>query len=157
VFERFSRDARAVVKRSHEEAARLRSPTIDAEHLLLALAAPASGQPAQVLAQAGLDRDRLLAAFDAELESSLEAIGVPAAELLEQAPPSGWRSPRWGQSAKLAMERSVHVAAARRDRRLLPGHLLLGVLRAEAGTVPRALERAGVDPPRLAERMSAAL
>jgi hypothetical protein len=31
------------------------------------------------------------------------------------------------------------------------------VLRAEAGTVPRALARAGVDPPQLAERMSAAL
>ena len=157
MFERFTRDARAVVKRSHEEAERLRSPTIDAEHLLLALAAPASGPPAQVLADAGLDRDRLLAAFDAELESSLEAIGVPVAELLVQAPPSGWRSPRWGQSAKLAMERSVHAAAARRDRRLLPGHLLLGVLRAEAGTVPRALARAGVDPPQLAERMGAAL
>jgi len=156
VFERFSRDARTVVKRAQEEAARLRSPTIDAEHLLLALAAPSSGPPAQVLADAGLDRDRLIAAFDAELESSLEAIGVPA-DLLEQAPPSGWRSPRWGQSAKLAMERSVRAAAARRDRRLLPGHLLLGVLRAEAGTVPRALERVGADPPGLAERMNAAL
>jgi ATP-dependent Clp protease ATP-binding subunit ClpA len=157
MFERFTRDAREVVKRSHEEARRLRSPTIEAEHLLLALAAPASGPPAAVLADAGLDRDRLEGALDAELQSSLESIGLPAAELLEQAPPSGWRSPRWGQSAKLAMERSVRAAAARRDRRLLPAHLLLGVLRAEAGTVPRALHGAGVEPPELAARMTAAM
>jgi ATP-dependent Clp protease ATP-binding subunit ClpA len=157
VFERFTREARDVVKRSHEEAARLRSPTIDAEHLLLALAAPASGAPATVLAEAGLDRDRLVAAFDAELQASLEAIGLPAADLLDQAPPSGWRSPRWGQSAKLAIERSVRAAEARRDRRLLPAHLLLGVLRAEVGTTPRALEAAGVEPPELAARMAAAM
>jgi ATP-dependent Clp protease ATP-binding subunit ClpA len=157
VFERFTRDARDVVKRSHEEAARLRSPTIDAEHLLLALAAPGSGPPATVLADAGLDREGLLAAFEAELQGTLEAIGLPATRLLEQAPPSGWRSPRWGQSAKLALERSVKAAEARRDRRLLPAHILLGVLRAEAGTVPRALRASGVEARELAARMAAAM
>jgi ATP-dependent Clp protease ATP-binding subunit ClpA len=157
VFERFTRDARDVVKRSHEEAARLRSPTVDAEHLLLALAAPGSGPPATVLADAGLDREGLLAAFDAELQGTLEAIGLPATRLLEQAPPSGGRSPRWGQSAKLALERSVKAAAARRDRRLLPEHILLGVLRAEVGTVPRALQASGVEARELAARTAAAM
>jgi ATP-dependent Clp protease ATP-binding subunit ClpA len=157
MFERFTREARDVVKRSHEEAARLRSPTIDAEHLLLALAEPGSGPPATVLADAGLDREGLLAAFDAELRGTLEGIGLPAGELLQQAPPSGWRPPRWGQSAKLALERSVKAAEARRDRRLLPAHLLLGVLRAEAGSVPRALRTAGIEPPELAARMAAAM
>jgi D-alanyl-D-alanine carboxypeptidase len=157
MFERFTRDARNVVKRSREEAARLRSPTVDAEHLLLALAAPASGAPATVLAEAGLDRERLVEAFDAEFESSLDAVGLPAAELLEQAPPSGWRSPRWGQSAKLALARSVKEAEARRDRRLRPAHILLAVLRAEAGRVPRALQGTGVEAPELAARMAAAM
>jgi D-alanyl-D-alanine carboxypeptidase len=157
VFERFTRDARDVVRRSREEAAGLRSPTLEAEHLLLALAAPASGAPATVLAELGLERGRLVEALDAELESTLEAIGVPAAELLEQAPPSGRSDPRWSQSAKLAMRRSVQAAEARRDRRLLPAHLLLGVLGAEVGTVPRALQAAGVDPRELADRMAAAM
>jgi ATP-dependent Clp protease ATP-binding subunit ClpA len=157
VFERFTREAKDAVKRSQDEAARLRSPTIESEHLLLALAAPASGPAAAVLVDAGLDRERLLAAFEAELEGSLAAIGVPAAELLEQAPPSGWGSPRWGASAKLALERSLRAAEARHDRRILPAHLLLGVLRAELGTLPRALRRAGVEPAELAARMGDAL
>jgi ATP-dependent Clp protease ATP-binding subunit ClpA len=157
VFERFSREAKDVVKRARDEAAELRSPTLEAEHLLLALAAPASGPPATVLVDAGLDRERLLAAFEAELEGSLEAIGVPAAELLEQAPPSGWGAPRWGTSAKLALERSLRAAEARHDRRILSAHLLLGVLRAEVGTLPRALRRAGVEPAELAARIDDAL
>lgn len=157
MFERFTRDASDVVKRSRDEAARLRSPTVDALHLLLALTAPASGPPATVLAEAGLDRAGLIAAFDTELESTLDAIGVPAAALLEQAPPSGWRSPRFGQSAKLALTRSLKVATTRRDRRLAPAHILLGVLRAETGTVPRALRGTGVEPSELADRMAAAM
>ncbi len=38
-----------------------------------------------------------------------------------------------------------------------PGHLLLGVLRAEAGTVPRALAFAGADQVELATKTQAAL
>jgi ATP-dependent Clp protease ATP-binding subunit ClpA len=157
VFERFTREARDVVKRAHEEATRLRSPTVDAEHLLLALAAPGSGPSATVLADAGLDREGLLAAFDAELRGTLEGVGLPATALLEQAPPSGWRSPRWGQSAKLALERSLKAAVARGDRRLVPAHILLGVLRSEAGSVPRALRVSGVEAGELAARTAAAM
>jgi ATP-dependent Clp protease ATP-binding subunit ClpA len=155
VFERFTREARDVVKRSREEAAALGSPTVEAEHLLIALAE--SGPTAVVLADAGLDRERIVGALDDEIERSLGAIGLDAAALLEQAPRSGRRSPRWGQSAKLALERTVRVAEARRDRRLLGGHILLAVLKAEVGTVPRALRVAGVDPADLTARMSAAM
>jgi ATP-dependent Clp protease ATP-binding subunit ClpA len=155
VFERFTREARDVVKRSHEEAAALGSPTIEAEHLLIALAE--HGPTAAVLADAGLDRERLVAALDDEIERSLQAIGLDAAGLLEQAPRSRRRSPRWGQSARLALERTVRVAEERKDRRLVGGHILLAVLRAEGGTVPRALRVAGVEPADLAARVSAAM
>jgi D-alanyl-D-alanine carboxypeptidase len=155
VFERFTREAREIVKQSHEEATELGAATLEAEHLLLALTR--SGPPAAVLAGAGLDRAGLLSALDAELEQSLSAVGVDARPLLRQAPPSGWRSPRFGQSAKLALERSLRVAVERKDRRLVPGHILLAVLRAEAGTVPRALRGADVEPAELAARMGAAM
>jgi ATP-dependent Clp protease ATP-binding subunit ClpA len=155
MFERFTREARDVVKRSHEEAASLGSPTIEAEHLLIALAE--SGPTAAVLSDAGLDRDGLVAALDGEIERSLEAIGLDAQGLLEHAPRSGPRRPRWGQSAKLALERTVRVAEERKDRRLVGAHILLAVLRAEAGTVPRALRVAGVEPADLAARMTAAM
>ena len=37
-----------------------------------------------------------------------------------------------------------------------PGHILLALLRAEAGTVPRALKEAGVDRAELNDRVAAA-
>ena len=141
MFERFSREARQVVKRSHEEAAALGSPTIEAEHLLIALAGPGS-----VLADAGLSRERLVAALDEEIEESLATIGFDAGPLLDQAPRAESTRPRWGQSAKLALRRCLQVAEQRGERRLGPVHLLLAVLAAEAGTVPRVLRVAGVDP-----------
>jgi D-alanyl-D-alanine carboxypeptidase len=56
-----------------------------------------------------------------------------------------------GTSAKLALERSV--AGASRTRDLRPAHLLLGILSAQVGTVPRALALAGVDREGLASRV----
>jgi hypothetical protein len=51
----------------------------------------------------------------------------------------------------------LRAAVARSDRRLAGGHILLGVLAAEAGTVPRALALAGVDRDDLRARTQAAL
>lgn len=55
------------------------------------------------------------------------------------------RSPRFAPSAKRALERAARVAAARGDRHIGASHLLVGILRAELGTVPRALAAAEVD------------
>ena len=158
MFERFTREARSVVRSSQDQAASLASPTLEAEHLLLALTSPAAGPAAAVLSEAGLDREGLLQALDAEFAGTLEEIGVDAEALLAHAQPStapARRTPRFGQSAKLALGRSVRAAEERGERRLLPAHILLGLLWAEAGTVPRALRRAAVDPTELAGRMSA--
>jgi hypothetical protein len=51
----------------------------------------------------------------------------------------------FAQPAKTALERSLRVSLERADRRIGTGHVLIGLLRAEAGTVPRVLEAAGVD------------
>jgi D-alanyl-D-alanine carboxypeptidase len=53
--------------------------------------------------------------------------------------------PNFGTSAKRALERAVRAAEARRDRRITPQHIALGVLKAGHGTVPRALAIADVD------------
>ena len=44
-----------------------------------------------------------------------------------------------------------HYAKAPRKNDVRPGHVLLGVLLADVGTVPRALALAGVDPGRVGE------
>ena len=53
------------------------------------------------------------------------------------------------------MERSVD--AAKGSRQIRPAHLLLGLLGAHAGTVPRALHVAGVAPGDLASLTEQAL
>jgi non-ribosomal peptide synthetase component F len=65
------------------------------------------------------------------------------------------RTTRIGASAKLALERGVAVAARKKD--LQSAHLLLGILEAGAGTVPRALALAGIDQADLAARVRQAI
>jgi ATP-dependent Clp protease ATP-binding subunit ClpA len=154
MFQRIAGDARRVVLAAAEEEAAVRSsPTIEAEHLLLALAA-APGLPASaLLAGEGLDHDGVLAALERETERSLAAVGVAAeAFALQGPPPAPRRRPRFAASGRLALERAVRTTAARGDRRVTAEHLLVGVLRADLGTVPRALEVAGVDRVALATR-----
>jgi Clp amino terminal domain, pathogenicity island component len=49
------------------------------------------------------------------------------------------------------------MAIVHRKEDLRPGHLLLGILQAEVGTVPRVLALAGVDRTELIERVRSEL
>ena len=149
------KEARLVI--GMEEARTLGSPTVEAEHLLLALSLR-TGDPAGVaLGEAGLDHAAVSDALESEREQTLAAVGVSASDF--DLPPvvPAKSGPGWGTSAKLSMQRAMKAAAERGDKRLTPAHLLLGVLLAEAGTVPRALEHAGVVPAELERRTRLAL
>jgi ATP-dependent Clp protease ATP-binding subunit ClpA len=157
MFTTFGSDSRKILQDARNISWELQAPALDAEHLLLAVARRPGTAAYDVLVEAGLDYERVRDALDAEFEESLAAVGVTLADfgpLPVAAPP---RTPRWGASAKLALQRSAKIAEARRDRRITPGHILLGVLRAPAGTVPRALDRAGFDRQSLSLRLAAAL
>ncbi len=156
MFNRFVKDAREIATQAQEIARRLASPTVEAEHLLLALAERPSTSTQKVLAEAGLDHEGILEALDRENERSLAAVGVSASGF-NLPPVADPAKPQWATSAKLALERSLKVAASRDDHRIEPGHILLGVLRAPAGTVPRALEDAGIERVDFACRVEAAL
>ena len=157
MFERFTREARAAVTAAETEARELGSPTIEAEHLLLALteldpATPVGG----VLADVGLDRDAVLAALDQERERSLLAVGISIGEF-ELPPQRPSDRPRMAAGAKRALEHALRISLERGDKRIGAGHVLLALLRAEAGTVPRALDEADVDRAELNDRVAAAL
>ena len=153
MFERFTKDARHVVDDAVEQARRSGSPTIEAEHLLLSLAA-GTGPAARVLHGSGLTLSRTRAAIDEHFERTLATIGVsPGAFALP--PPALNPRPRFGASFKLALERALKTAMERNDRRIGAEHVLLGVLRAEAGTVPRLLAAEGIDRDELAARVGA--
>ena len=66
-------------------------------------------------------------------------------------------TPRFATSAKLALERALRAAVARRHRHIACGHVALGVLHAEIGTVHRALAIAGIDRVELHAAVAATL
>jgi ATP-dependent Clp protease ATP-binding subunit ClpA len=59
---RFTEPARAIVRQAEKEAEETGSPTLEAEHLLLAMTAEHGTEARDVLASVGLDRDGIRAA-----------------------------------------------------------------------------------------------
>jgi D-alanyl-D-alanine carboxypeptidase len=154
MLERLGKDTlRAVLRDAHDEARAVGSSTVEAEHLLLALAADEHDPSGRLLAESGLDHDEVRAALEHETERSLAAVGVVLSDFtLPETPGAPRRRPKFAASAKRVVERAALIARGRRDRRITSSHLLLGILRTDIGTVPRALAAAGVDRDALALR-----
>jgi ATP-dependent Clp protease ATP-binding subunit ClpA len=147
-FERFARDAReAVVAATQEEAQTTGRGLVEAEHLLLALVSRSE------LRKLGLDHDGLLTALAREEDQSLAAVGIATQDFPASIPRRRPRKPRLATSTRLALERALTIAAQSGDRRIGARHLLLGVLAAEQGRVPRALQLAGIDVRELRARI----
>jgi ATP-dependent Clp protease ATP-binding subunit ClpA len=129
------------------EAKRDGAKFIEAEHMLLALAADRDGDAAKLLSEAGLDHVRLASALQDEHRRTLAFAGMnaPATELVAATELES--SLTFGTSAKTALRRALMVSreGRRRRPRLRGTDLLVGILQAELGTVPRALAIAGVD------------
>jgi ATP-dependent Clp protease ATP-binding subunit ClpA len=147
----FGTYVQTIIEQAGHHASKDGSATIEAHHLLLAVAAEEGTTAHQVLTAVGLDRQAIREVLDREFEHSLRAAGVSRGAFdLPQPRGDPERSVRIGASARLALERGVAAAARRRD--LQSAHLLLGILEARAGTVPRALALAGIDRAELAGR-----
>ncbi|GAA1004089.1 hypothetical protein Aple_005850 [Acrocarpospora pleiomorpha] len=139
----FHKYVRTLIEQGGDEALQEGSATIEARHLLLGIAALEGTGAHRVLASAGLDHQAIRDALDREFEHSLGAAGVSAAAFdLPRASPDRKRPTHLGASAKLVFERSFKYGV---PKNLRPAHLLLGILQAQVGTVPRALALAGVD------------
>ena len=148
---RLAPDARSLFSTAEAEARKRRAPQVEAEHLLLAMSDVPGSDAAGILASVGLWHEAIEAALGREFESSLAAAGVTVPlDALEQPSPEPPRHLRLSASFKATMERSV--TAAEGSRQIRPAHLLLGILGAQVGTVPRALALAGVDQADLARK-----
>lgn len=149
MFDRIGADARSIVQAAWDEAQASGQGTVEAEHLLLALSLK------HEIRMLGLDHDELVDALEAEETQSLAAVGINRADY-EFAVPGSSRpaaSAKFGASAKLALQRALTVTAKRGERRITAANLLLGVLGAEQGRVPRALRIAGTDVNELRARL----
>jgi ATP-dependent Clp protease ATP-binding subunit ClpA len=140
----------AIMRRGRDEARKDGSAVVEAQHLLLAMAAGPDAAPRRVLADAGLEYMAIRRALDREFERSLGVAGVSPAAFDLAEPSAAAESPgHLGASARLAVERTFAQAARQKD--LQPVHLLIGILAARMGTVPRALALAGIDQASLAQ------
>ena len=141
MFERFTKEARAVVVLAQAEATALEADRIGVEHLLLGLAGE-QGAAARVLDPLGLGH----AALRAELEGTgdgvdadaLASIGIDLDEVRRRVEESfgpgalgGHCTARraFSPEAKKALELSLREAIALGDRHIGSEHILLGVMR----------------------------
>lgn len=157
MFQRFTRDARAVVVAAQREADRLGAAAIGPEHLLLGVVDGRPDDPAaRVLADAGLDAPGVHAALARELADALAPLGIPAeaVDAIGPVTPTG-RSLRFSPTAKAAMQQALRSAVERGDRRIGARHMALGALRVPSTTVQRLLDDAGTDRAQLSRALAA--
>lgn len=155
--QRLSRAFRSLILSAIEEARRRNSSLVEAEHLLLALTVDPDSPVHAVLLRVGLDHDGVESALRNERAAGLRAAGVePVPEERLTASPRVGR-PRWGTSAREALVRAHRVSVLRgHAASTTPADVLAALAGLELGTVPRALELAGVDRSALAEAARAA-
>jgi ATP-dependent Clp protease ATP-binding subunit ClpA len=166
MFERFTDEARQVVRLAQEEARRRRHPFIGTEHLLLALLDEGQGPAAEALIAQGVTasdigrRITMLTPPDNALDSeALATIGIDLDQVRQATEasfgpgaldPKGCREARKGhipfsRRAKKTLELSLREAHALDHEYIGTGHILLGVLREGQGLAARVLTDAGID------------
>src|SRR5215210_2675281 len=151
MFQRFVADARRVVFEANSVAAGLGSPSVEAEHLLVSLAA-GDDRAGHALRETGLDPSEVREAIRRDFERVLGRVGIDTSGL--DLPARCRRTkPRWGASAKQGLAGAVEEAKRRGDRQIRSEHILLGLLRAQHGAVPRILEAEGIERDELTGRL----
>jgi ATP-dependent Clp protease ATP-binding subunit ClpA len=146
--------ALSVIRRSEIEAKKDRAKFIEAEHMLLALAMHSESGVGRLLNESGLDHIRLASLLRDEHRRSLAFAGVGPLDEKQAEATELDSSLSLGTSAKAAIKRAMLASRADRPRRLRfeSTDLLVGILGAELGTVPRAMAIAGVDRAALISR-----
>ncbi|HEX2052949.1 MAG TPA: Clp protease N-terminal domain-containing protein [Actinomycetota bacterium] len=169
MFERFTKQARQVVKSAVDIAARQGSGKVGPEHLLVALSGVPDGPVREVLSELGATPATLAAAASGEQDDAalLARLGIDLEEVrrsVERNFGEGtWarRSIRKGHipftpEAKKALELSLRHALALKSKSLEVEHVLLGVL--DAGpTVRKTLNVISVEPGQVKRRLLAVL
>lgn len=145
MFERFARVTKAKVRRAAELAEAEQASMVEVEHLLTALVDPVTDPVGMMLESVGITPQRLREARDREFRSALALVGVETRRPSPATSPRQrrGRTTRFAPSAKLALERTLEVATATGVRRITNECLLLAIVGAEVGIMPRLLDELG--------------
>jgi ATP-dependent Clp protease ATP-binding subunit ClpA len=167
MFERFTEEAKSVLVAAQDVAIELGSRNIDAIHLLYGCAVTreeTAGRPLRDLGVTAASIRRLLPREEEHAAGgvdpdALHAIGIDYEEVratvernfgpgaLDAAPDrrvgAGSRRPPFTPDAKRSLELALRVAIELHFQRIVPGHLLLGLLRLDNEDVVAAIEQSG--------------
>ncbi|GGW57852.1 Clp protease N-terminal domain-containing protein [Streptomyces griseoloalbus] len=169
MFERFTKDAREVVKGAVEHVEGVRAGTVDPEHLLLALLDREGSRASFALAalglgerkesvRRGLEEARRRAGLSRAETDALAGLGIDVSEVVARVEEThgvgamsgdradkGWWAGRssFSRGAKDVLEAALRVAVARRDRHIGDEHILLA-LTARPGVPAEVLADRGV-------------
>ena len=139
--------ALVVVRQFVVEAKQDTAKFIEAEHMLLTLATNEESEACRLLNESGLTYRQLASALHDERRRSLGFAGVEPLDETQIAATELDSPLTLGTSAKVAIKRALMASREARRRRpcIQSTDLLVGILQAELGTVPRTLAIAGVD------------
>ena len=133
-----------------------------AEHLLLSAIGLPDGSAGRALGAIGVDADRIRAALREEQADALVAAGVPretAEAMAEPAPLGPAGAPLLygaGPSAREVFQEAGRLARSSKQR-FAGAHVVAAVAGLERGTMPRVLERLGVERQQLTDAARAEL
>jgi ATP-dependent Clp protease ATP-binding subunit ClpA len=165
MFERFTRNARAVVVGAQQSAVSANAPEVRPAHLLEALVSTDSVLAMKVLAELGAPGDEvrrvvrgLVAQYadglDAEDAEALKLLGIDLSEVLERIDrdlhsgggPLRKGHKRFARQSKKVLELSLREALRLGDGFIGSEHLLLGLIRTGDRTVLQTLAAFDLDP-----------
>lgn len=138
MFGRFTKRAQRVLHLAREEAQRMNYPYVGTEHLFLGLIREGEGVAARVLAELGIDADKVRQAVQQVVEP-VEAPGILEITL----------TPR----AKRVLELAVDEARRLGHNYVGTEHLLLGLIREGEGVAAQVLASMGADLERTREKV----
>lgn len=169
MFERFTPEARHVVKGAQQESRQLNHGHIGTEHLLLGLLDQQATTAFQVLSHLGLTHEQAVDTLTEyvgtdELDAeALETLGIDFSTVrekvettfgegaLDRPPPSRRgrkRSPRghipFTPRAKKVLELSLREALTLKHNHITDGHILLGLLREDHGVAMKIMDSRGI-------------
>lgn len=133
------REVMGLLRRAEEEARLLGASACDAEHILLALVDGPGESASAVLSSLGVGHERIIEGLDRELAAALARAHVQLAELPRPHAQGDSARVRWGESAQRVAARSIRESPDDVSLRLL-----LAIVHAEAGVIPRLLTELGV-------------
>jgi ATP-dependent Clp protease ATP-binding subunit ClpC len=137
-FDKFTEQTKRVLVRSQREAQRLHHTHIGPEHLLLGLVGEEAGGAATVLARLGVTPPQVRRAVERGLERGERPIGGDV---------------RLTPGAKRVIELTVEEARRLGHDHIGPEHLLLGLLREDAGSAALLLAGLGVTVERVRQEV----